>query len=288
MSRCRHWQKRIPEAIYGELDLKTRESMERHLAACEGCAGLYHKMATAVRKMEARPAPDRPPEYWNAYWDRLEARMAHDATAARPRRAPAVRAWAYGTAGAILFLSLGIFIGRTFLRIRPELPPQAGTASTGAAPAGQPRLETGAGTAPLAVRASRYLKRSRVLLLAIVNSDPKDEDLLKLNLPLRKKASEELLLEAAALKKGLGSSDRRLERLIADLEMILLQIANLTPDSDETDIEIIKAGVEGRDILFKINLNETVHPKQKAGAGLSPAWPGENRDPSRIRTAPSA
>jgi hypothetical protein len=288
MNRCRRWQKRIPEAIYGELDAETRESMERHFAGCEGCAGLYHQMAEAVRKMEARPAPDRPPEYWDAYWDRLEARMAHDAAPARPRRAPAVRAWAYGTAGAILFLSLGIFIGRTFLRTRPELPPQAGTASTGTAPSGRPGLERGEGTAALAVRASRYLKRSRVLLLAVVNSDPKDEDPFKLNLPLQKKASEELLLEAAALRKGLGSSDPRLERLIADLEMILLQIANLTPDSDETDIEIIRAGVEGRDILFKINLNETVRPKQKAVAGLSPAWPGENRDPARIRTAAAA
>lgn len=300
MNRCRHWQKRIPEAIYGELDAKTRESLERHFTACEECAGLYRKMAAAIRMMEVRPAPDRPPQFWEGFWDRLEARMARDTEApagalaksgtrptgepGRARRSPSVPAWAYGIASALALVALGIFIGRTILPSRDGASPLARTTSFVTAPG----RETAVVEPALAVRASRYLKRSRVLLLAVVNSDPKGEGPFKLNLPLQKKASDELLLEAAALKKGLGSSDRRLERLIADLEMILLQIANLTPDSDETDIEIIKAGVEGRDILFKINLNETARPKRKSGAGLSPAPAGENRDPAPIRTAAAA
>ena len=92
-------------------------------------------------------------------------------------------------------------------------------------------LEAGPSAPSIALRASRYLKRSRVLLLAVVNSDRRDEDPFRLNLPLQKKTSAELLQEAAVLKKGLRSSDRRLERLISDLEMILRQISNLTSDS---------------------------------------------------------
>jgi hypothetical protein len=107
------------------------------------------------------------------------------------------------------------------------------------------------------------LSRRSCSFLAVVN---RSFGRPRLNLPLQKRKSEELLQEAAVLKKGLGSADRRLERLISDLEMVLLQIANLTSESDDAAIEIIRAGVEGRDILFKINLNEALRPAAKSSA----------------------
>jgi hypothetical protein len=304
MKKCRFWRKRIPEAIYGELEPKTREEMERHFAACDGCAALYEGMAAAVRKMEARPAPDRPPRYWEGYWARLEARMTLEMEASerdragkrnrlageprRWRRGSPIPAWAYSAAGALMLVSLGIFIGRTLLRPRMDLSPLARTTSTEAAPGGQPGLGTGSVEPALALRASRYLKRSRTLLLAVVNSDPKAEEPFRLNLPLQKRTSEELLSEAAVLKKGLRRTDPRLERLISDLETILLQIANLASDSDDSAIEIIRAGVEGQDILFKINLNESLRPARKPGRGPSPGSGGENRNPARAKTATKA
>jgi len=267
MNTCRSWRKMFPEAIYGDLDAETRRKMELHFSACEDCAGLYRSMAAAVRKMEARPAPDtaRAPEFWAGYWDRLEARMAlEEARPARetgriPRR-PWMPSWAFGAVGAVLLVSLGILIGRTVLRPRPEIGPLARTTTTATGPGERAALETGSVEPALAARASRYLRRSRVLLLAVVNSAPMEEDPFRLNLPHQKKASEELLQEAAVLKKGFRGSDRRLERLVSDLEMILLQIANLASDPEASDIEIIRAGVESRDLLFKINLRETRRP----------------------------
>ena len=248
MRNCRYWRRRVPEAVYGELDARTREALERHLADCADCSGLHDGMAAAVRKMAVRPAPDRPPDYWEDYWDRLQQRMAREAGARPgPRRAFTLPRWAYGAAGALAILVLGIFIGRTFF-----LPP---TEPVLTARAVSPDL------APLPLRASRYLKRSRVLLLAVVNSDLQAEEYFSLSLPLQKKTSEQLVKEAAALKKDLGSSDRRLERLITDLETILLQIANLRPDPDPAAVEFIKEGIESGDILFKINLNEARRAK---------------------------
>ena len=290
MKRCRYWRKRIPEAIYGELDPRTREKMERHFAVCGGCALLYDGMAAAVRKMEARPAPDRAPEFWKGYWDRLESRMALDTERSEGIRARrfSLPVWAYGAAGAVLFIAIGIFIGRTLSR--PPAGPLAlvRTTSSETAPGGRLAPASGPAAPSIALRASRYLKRSRVLLLAVVNSDTRDEDPFRLNLPLQKKTSAELLQEAVVLKKELRSSDRRLERLISDLEMILRQISNLTSDSSDSDIEIIRAGVEGRDILFKINLNEVRRPAGKSGAGSSPGSWGDDRKPARIKTAAEA
>jgi hypothetical protein len=286
MKRCRVWRKRIPEAIYGDLDARTAEKLERHIARCEGCSALYTGLAAAVRKLEVRPAPDAPPQFWDGYWDRLERRMAaeaggQDAPAAeafRPRRAvPALR-WAAGAAGALLILAIGIFIGRNLLR--PPLPPVVATQALppGAEPGGRTPLDAGTAAPTLPFRAAHYLKRSRVLILAVVNSGLQTEESLSLNLPLQKKASEALALEAAALKKEIGSGDRRLERLISDLEMILLQIANLKPEPDVADIEIIRAGIESRDILFKIRLNEARTSTSRSIAGLAPAPQGHSLD----------
>jgi hypothetical protein len=274
MTRCRTWQKKIPEAIYGELGAKAREKLERHLARCEECAGLYTGLAATVRKLDVRPAPDAPPQFWEDYWDRLERRMDAEAEREaspavepfRPRRVLPAPRWAYGAAGALIFLALGIFIGRTFLRPPGQLPVMTQALPPGTTPGGRTALDAGAVTPPLPIRAAHYLKRSRVLILAVVNSDLQTGDILRLNLPVQKKASEQLVVEAAALKKEIGSSDRRLERLISDLEMILLQIANLKQDAGMSDIEIIKAGVESRDILFKIKLNETRGATAKSSA----------------------
>ncbi len=304
MKRCRSWRKMIPEALYGDMDTITREKLERHLAVCRRCSNLYGGMAATVRKMNARPAPDRPPQFWVSYWDRLEWRMAHEigeskgARAGRkvhpaggphkPRRAFSAPRWAYGAAAAVIFLSLGIFIGRTLLRPPAEPPLLTRATPSETALGGQPALETVTAAPPLTMRASRYLKRSRVLLLAVVNSDLRAEDFFRLNLPLQKKTSDELVKEATVLKKELRSSDRRLERLISDLEMILLQIANLKSDADISAVEIIKAGVESRDILFKINLNEARRSIGKPSVGQTLGSWGGNRNQADVKAAAEA
>ena len=103
-----------------------------------------------------------------------------------------------------------------------------------------------------------------------------------MNLPLQKRTSEELLREAVVLKAGLRSSDRRLERLVSDLELIMLQIANLSTDSDVSDIEVIKAGVEDRDIFFKINLSEVRPPRASRASGR------HRRQGAEIATKPNS
>jgi hypothetical protein len=294
MTRCRHWKKHIPEAVYRDLDPETREKLERHLAVCKSCAEIYSEMAALVRKMDVRPAPDRPAEFWESYWDRLEERMAHEAerslgAQARNRSgAFQIPRWAYGAVGAVVLLALGIFIGRTFLRPREDLSVASRQIPSVTAPGEQRAVEAGPAATPLAVQASRYLKRSRTLLLAVINSDPRDGEFSSLSLPLQKKTSNELLQEATVLKKGLGSSDRRLERLVSDLEMILLQIANLKSDSGTSDVEIIRAGIESKDILFKINLSEIRRSAAKSGPGQGPGSPGGSRVPSNVKTAAEA
>ncbi len=286
---CRFWQKRIPEALYGEMDAETRGRLDRHLAACGKCSRLYRDLAETIRLLDVRPAPDREPEFWGDYWDRFERTRAQapDPPGRIPRAYPVPR-WAYGALGGALFLALGVFLGRTLFspRVDPGLAARTGRSETPSAV--QPSPDTGAAGFSLEARASRYLRRSRVILLAVVNSDPVAEDFFNLCLPLQKRSSEELVQEAAVLKKELRGTDRRLERLVSDLEMILLQIANLKPQPDSSAVEVIRAGIESRDVFFKINLSEVRRATSSEGTGRGPGQPAVDRKAPGLGTAPPA
>jgi hypothetical protein len=52
-----------------------------------------------------------------------------------------------------------------------------------------------------------------------------------------------------------GPGQRRLRELVADLETVLLQIANLESGNDLEAVEFVKQGVENRGLLLKINLS---------------------------------
>jgi len=114
--------------------------------------------------------------------------------------------------------------------------------------------DTGLGI-ELVQRTQNYIERSKTMLLAIVNFDQENDDPFTLGLPYQRQVSQELVQEAAWIKSGLADSrERRLQELVTDLEVILLQIANLEAESDLEAIELVKDGVENRGILLKINL----------------------------------
>ena len=111
-------------------------------------------------------------------------------------------------------------------------------------------------TASLEARADRYLERSKVLLLGLVNMEPGQESRL-LNLEREREVAHELIEESGALKAELSDANQRLLRaLIDDLEVILLQIANLEAQYDHSAIEMVQRGVDRRAILLKINVTE--------------------------------
>jgi hypothetical protein len=63
-----------------------------------------------------------------------------------------------------------------------------------------------------------------------------------------------------------GPDQQRLRELVADLEVILLQIANLEAQHDMPGIEMVQHGVERSAILLKINLEEMrLNVKQQNG-----------------------
>ncbi len=283
MSRCGKTKDLFLDSLYGELDPVREAGLMRHLDECPSCRGEYEAMARTLLTMGRKAAVDPGREYWDGYFDKLERRMAADGVSApsspapqAPVRAPFARLprWAFGAAGAVALLAAGILIGRLTLH---RVPPAENTLAAGR---GGASVVPAASASDLSLRTSRYLDRSKVILLALVNFDGGAKDIAGLNLPRQKEVSQALVKEASALKGDLkAAKERQLERLVADLELILVQIANLKAEADLSSVEIIKAGAASKDILFQINLSEMRRaddknrPVAKAGPGAPAGKP---------------
>jgi hypothetical protein len=283
MSRCGKMKDLFLDSLYGELDPGREAGLMRHLDECAGCRGEYEAMARTLVTMGGKAAVDPGQEYWDAYFGKLERRMTAEGVSASARPAPRARSrapfarvprWAFGAAGAVALLAAGVLIGRLSLS---RVPPVADTVAAAKSTAA---VIPASSSADLSLRTSRYIDRSKVILLALVNFDGGIKDIAGLNLPRQKEMSQALVKEASALKGDLkAAKERQLERLVADLELILVQIANLKAEADLSSVEIIKAGAASKDILFQINLSEMRRaddkdrPAAKSGPGAAAGKP---------------
>lgn len=165
-----------------------------------------------------------------------------EATLTRLKRNPQFR-WITQAGLVVAVLLVGVLLGRTVFT------PDGDT--------GQTPSSTRTGyDAPLASAAAHeYLGRSKTLLLGIVHADGQDPTAL--NLPRRSEMARELVRTAADIKPSLDNADlRRLHELVSEIEMILIQIANLEAENDFPAIDIVRQGVERKGLLFKINVEE--------------------------------
>ncbi len=274
MTECRKAKDRMIEALYAGLEPAEKELFERHLRACPECAAEYSVLGSTLEIMARRERPDPGPAFWDGYYGRLEKRLDAEpapapAMSVRPSRArrfpglfPFVPRWAAQAAAAVALVAAGVLIGRSVLTPPAPGPGNGGTSVAVPAPAGDPRL----------VRAENYIERSKILLLALANFDPAAKDPYGLDLPRQKEISRGLVGEAAFLKNDLRRpADRRLRELVSDLEVILLQIANLESENDLESVELVRRGVDERGLLMKINLND-MEREERAGKPV-PAAP---------------
>jgi len=236
-----------------------RRKVQDHLAGCKRCSSEFTELKATLRAVPQHsfhPSNVRPETYWQLFASKVDRRIREQKHEAEPSSIVEYFAslFQHRNQFAVGFVSaLGLFLV-VFALWRISLP---GTEeSTFADRELQPERATFQ-TASLETRTYDYLERSKVLLVGLVNVDA---DLLKssrINLVRQKEISRELLRESRELSASLnGPSQLRLKRLVGDLEIIMLQIANLETEQNSPGVEIVKGGVERRGILLKINLAE--------------------------------
>ncbi|UCH94174.1 MAG: zf-HC2 domain-containing protein [Candidatus Aminicenantes bacterium] len=263
MNQCKQSKDLFDEALCKELNKEQKLFLENHLRECPKCRSEFQEANAMLNFMKKRVRQEPEPAFWDGYWERLRDRMEKEnlvhARSEKKRKtffqffqflnfSPR---WVVQAAAAVVLVVIGIFIGR-------EIFPPSSTAGPGKQidqpPVFTSRFEPGT---ELFQRTHNFIERSKVILLAMVNFDPKTEDAYVLNLPYQQRISRELVQQASGLKNQLSNlQQRQLRELITDLEVILLQVANLESGSDISAIELVKNGVKIRGVLFKIQLTD--------------------------------
>jgi hypothetical protein len=182
--------------------------------------------------MSQRTTEDPGEAFWNGYYDRLQHRKKSKPSFLQP--------WMLQAAAALVLLLTGFLLGRNYFQ---EPVPVAGT----------PEVTQATDIQQADFRARQFLEQSQVLLLGVAHLQPGDTSILSRN----RDASRKLVQQASVLKEDLNNPQhRRMRRLVSELEIILLQIANLEEQNNFEEIEMVKSGVDRKGILLKINLEQ--------------------------------
>ena len=251
------FEKLMLEAFYNELPAEEKTRFQGHLDSCPQCGEKYARLTTMLQTIRERHHPEPDEAYWNSYWSRLEPALRSEIESKKQRirgnrwietfqdfLGPR-RRLVYALGVATLCVAAGIVIGR--FMIQPGVPLQQLTTID------RPGLPPD--NVATVNRTAAYLDRSRTLLLGIINSDTTGAG--GVDLPKQKTVSRELVNEARVLQAGLKGRDQaQLRRLVSELEVIMLQIANLEVRTDDPAIQIIRNGVDRSAILLKINLEQ--------------------------------
>lgn len=258
----------MAEVLFGEPTDAERDALVEHVGTCAICAKEWQSLQATLQVTTETQRPVLPEGYWDTYHERLITRMANDAAPQpQPRadRAAVRRNMPFHLRSSVLaavLLAIGIGIG-WLLFARPEAPSIADDQQQ-VAPLDQLTPEA-LQPASVEVRAQQYMRRSKVLLLGLVNFDPAQETAEGLNLPRKQAVARTLVEEADALKRDLGAADQqRLTQLVTELERILQEIAALEAQADVPAIEQVQSSVDQQALLLKINLTEMQLTDQRA------------------------
>ena len=241
MKACTEFTSQITEVVSGAADKGDRPLLLEHLRTCKACSEAFDRLQSIVAVTSNKSDPGE--AYWDNYYAQLSSRM--DEVGAQvpfsSRLVALTPRWALQVAAAVILLVSGVLIGRITL--------------TGDSSSQQLAVAESTRPTPVQERAYSYLDRSKTLLLGVVNFDTSEDDPSTLNLDRRRSMAGSLIQEASLLQADLSAADeRRLSDLIADLEIILLQIANIESTYDLPEIEMVQSGVHRKAIMFKINI----------------------------------
>lgn len=240
MSSCTEYQSLITLVASGAAGQDETDRLSAHAAVCPACQREWDALKSIVSATARRDDPGE--AYWSSYQARLETRMQKPTRPVLIRLQPALQ-WA----AALALITLGVLLGRSSLFGEP--------ATTVDPPGASSQL------AALDEHTYRFLERSRTVLLAVANFTPGEDQPEDLDLDRRRAIAGQLVSESADLQTRLTSADQqRLSQLIADLEIILLQLANLDAEVDIPQLEMLQHGVNQKAILFKIDVESMGRP----------------------------
>jgi Putative zinc-finger len=266
---CKKYESWIAARVFGDLGAADEQKLQAHLADCAKCRAALTEIQQVLSVMGAPIRPEMHEHFWEGYWHRLVVRMEKDERAAPEPALVLSRLWNWlrtarqehplfvplaRTAGILALLVVGVMVGHYWW------PRQEMTEITLSPPV---RIQ------PVQTRAEQWLERSKILLIGVVNedfSDPAQSDFSQ-----QRQISRGLVTEARTLRREINpAANRQFLQLMSQLELILLQIANLEAEHDLSAVELVRDGIARDGLLLKINIAEMAQQEQRNVAPVKP------------------
>jgi len=232
---------------YGELDAAGRERVRGHLAWCGTCQFADQDVRATLRLVDVAPPPEPPPSFEREMWARIEPYLAAEpqpSWSARLNRFlrfgtgyPMRVAWAAGVAAALV---AAFFIGRAG---RPAAAPAADTRAG--------TVETAARERVLDAEVEDHFERSQRVLSDLVNAEGPGSVVLASD---RARAADLVAAGRVYRRSADALGEAATSELLEDLERVLLDVANSTPDSASDDLRDVRARIDEQDLVFRLRV----------------------------------
>jgi hypothetical protein len=272
MSGCERVESGAVELyFYGELDVKERIAVERHVSACAECRQVLEELSVIREALAVRPAVTAPPRGdWGGFMARLgkaiqwedrarEARARHEPrvhmmNAPQPARAPYRTYTSYlAMAALVALVTMTVaYVPRTVVDRPPETTLVSRPAVEPPSPADVNHVTDLSAEAAFAKLSEQHFERSKLVVLGLTSKDPRSasqadweyERQLASNL-----LSDTRIYRLAAEQKGM----KTLADVMGDLELVLLQTA-FAQEADSENLEQIQRLINKRDLVTKMEL----------------------------------
>ena len=243
-------ERELYDYLQDALPPEDRSRVEQHLEGCTRCRATLEAISSTLA---AVPRPAVPPaeSRSNEFWVQL-VRSIEQGTSPPPRRpAWSLRRWvsvltvAPGLRRAALAVAAAAVLVIVLLQ-RTDSPPSTGDGLPAAI--GEPEADEG-------VLLGEYLRRSKALLVELESSSQGRQG--PLNLSVEQAVSRELVEEGRRLT--MRPLDVRSTALVADLEPIMISVANSGDRMGKADMEVIRTSIRQRNLLFKVRMAELAY-----------------------------
>jgi hypothetical protein len=220
---------------YGEGTSSDRARVQAHLERCLECRSVDRELRSVLSAVETTPLSEPPSDFEREMWARIEPLLpvrgapTHDWTWMMPRMAAA--------AAVVVMIAAAFAAGR--LWDRPAEPPALMTDDSDRAE----RL--------LRAEVGDHLERSQRVLVELVNADMATADLMTGD---RARAAD-LVAAGRLYRRSVETiGDDEIGALLEDLERVLVELANGSPDAGPDELARLRERIAEQDLLFRVRV----------------------------------
>jgi len=237
---CKKHREQIILYLYGELTEADQHELEQHVQNCPACARDLEYTRSVFGVLDDAGQEDVPEAGWERCWSRINTGIQSPTPAPSPKpRGHLFPRWVPAAAAVLVIFALGIFLGRFWPGSRTPTPTAASQQSLEFSP---PSLQ-------------EHFDNLKPILVEYANraaDDPESTDI-----QVDRRFIQSLLVQNFMLMRMAAQNNPEAADILEDIDLVLREIKNLEPGDPDTP-RMIRALIEQRDILFKINMKHTL------------------------------